>query len=168
MSNLRKKFSKIYDQYINKIYRFVYLKVSSREIAEDLTSETFLRGWEAYQNQKTKIENIQAFLYQIARNLVIDFYREKGAANQVCIENCKEMADPQVNLEEKAAIFSDIDTVKTALAALKEDHQNVVIWHYLEDLSIPKIAKMMDRPEGTVRVILHRALKELRDKLSET
>ncbi|PIU15604.1 RNA polymerase subunit sigma-70, partial [bacterium (Candidatus Gribaldobacteria) CG08_land_8_20_14_0_20_39_15] len=72
MANLRKKFSKIYDQYINKIYRFIFLKVNSQEIAQDLTSETFLRGWESFKEKNEEIENIQAFLYRIARNLVTD------------------------------------------------------------------------------------------------
>ncbi len=62
MADLRKIFSKIYDQYINKIYRFVFLKVSSQEIAEDLTSETFLKTWESFKNG-TRIENPQAFLF---------------------------------------------------------------------------------------------------------
>jgi len=48
MANLRKQYSKIYDQYINKIYRFVFLKVSSKEVAEDLTTEVFVRGWDKY------------------------------------------------------------------------------------------------------------------------
>ncbi len=82
MDKLKKTFSAIYDKYINKIYRFVFIKVNSQEIAEDLTSETFLRGWEAYKKasnpHRQKIDNPSAFLYQIARNLVIDQYREKG------------------------------------------------------------------------------------------
>lgn len=166
MPNLRKKFSKIYDQNIDKIYRFVYIKVNSQEIAEDLTSETFLRGWEAFK-QNNDIENPQAFLYQIARNLVTDFYRKKGQVNLVSIDNCKEMSDPQLNLEKQSIVLSDMEQVRTALIGLKEDYQNVVIWHYLDDLPVPEIAKIMGRPEGTVRVMLHRALKELRDKLSK-
>ena len=79
MANKRKEFGKIYDKYIDKIYRFIFLKVSSEDVTKDLCSETFLRGWEAFQDEK-KIDNIQAFLYQIARNLVIDHYREKGRA----------------------------------------------------------------------------------------
>ena len=60
MANPRKEFSKIFDKYIDKIYRFVFLKVNSEEIAQDLCSETFLRGWEAYQkaqNSKLKAQN---------------------------------------------------------------------------------------------------------------
>ena len=50
MKNLRKIFSKIYDRYIDKIYRFIFFKVNSQEIAQDLTSETFLKTWESFKN----------------------------------------------------------------------------------------------------------------------
>ena len=165
MANLRKTFSKIYDQYINKIYRFIFLKVSSQEIAQDLTSETFLRGWESFKNGN-KIENPQAFLYKIARNLVIDHYREKGKAKIVSAEYV-EITDPRTNLEEKALSESDLDNVRVALADLRENYQNVIIWHYLDDLSISEIAKMLDKSEEATRVQLHRALKALKNELKQ-
>jgi len=164
MENLRKIFSKIYDRYIDKIYRFIFLKVNSQEIAQDLTSETFLRGWESFKNGN-KIENPQAFLYKIARNLVTDHYREKGRAQVVSAEYVP-IVDPRQNLEEKSLLNSDIDNVKMALASLPEEYQDVIIWHYLDDLSIPEIAKMLDKSEGAVRVMLHRALKVLRNGLN--
>ena len=165
MANLRKTFSKIYDQYINKIYRFIFLKVSSQEIAQDLTSETFLRGWESFKNGN-KIENPQAFLYKIARNLVIDHYREKGKAKIVSAEYV-EITDPRTNLEEKALSESDLDNIRVALADLRENYQNVIIWHYLDDLSISEIAKMLDKSEEATRVQLHRALKALKNELKQ-
>ena len=165
MNNSQKIFSQLYDQYIDKIYRFVFLKVNSQEVAADLTSETFLRGWRTFKNQAKEISNPPAFLYQIARNLVTDFYREKGKT-QVISAEYTQINDPRINLEEKAFLRSDIDTVKQALGNLKEDYQTVVIWHYLDDLSVPEIAKIMEKPEGTIRVMLHRALKSLKTELS--
>ncbi len=166
MANLRKIFSKIYDRYIDKIYRFIFLKVSSQEIAQDLTSETFLKGWESFKNG-TKIENPQAFLYRIARNLVIDHYREKGRAQIVSAEYVS-IVDPREDVEEAAVLKSDINTVRLALASLKEDYQNVIIWHYLDDLPITEVAKLLDRTEDATRVLLSRALKSLREELNQT
>jgi len=163
MDSQKKKFSKIYDQYINKIYRFVFLKVSSQDVAQDLTSETFLRGWESFKN-KTDIENPQAFLYQIARNLVVDFYREKGKANFVSTESVQ-IIDPREDLEEKANFKFDLEKIKVVLADLREDYQNVIIWHYLDDLPIQQVANMMDRSEDATRVLLHRALKSLKERI---
>ena len=165
MANLRKTFSKIYDRYIGKIYRFIFLKVSSQEIAQDLTSETFLRGWESFKNGN-KIENPQAFLYQIARNLVTDHYREKGRAQIVSAEYVS-IVDPREDIEEAAVLRSDINTVRLALVNLKEDYQNVIIWHYLDDLPITEVAKLLDRTEEATRVLLSRALKSLRNELNQ-
>jgi len=164
MANLRKVFSKIYDQYINKIYRFIFLKVNSQEIAQDLTSETFLRSWESFKNGN-KIENPQAFLYKVARNLVTDYYREK-AKTQVVSAEFVPVADPRPGLDERVMLGSDLEVVRRALAILKEDYQNVIIWHYLDDLPIQEVAEMMGRTEETTRVLLHRALKALRQKLT--
>ncbi|PIW91982.1 MAG: hypothetical protein COZ89_02305 [Candidatus Nealsonbacteria bacterium CG_4_8_14_3_um_filter_37_23] len=164
MANLRKQFSKIYDQYINKIYRFIFLKVSSQEVAEDLTSEVFIRGWDSFR-QGADIKNIQAFLYQIARNLVIDHYRQKSQVKTISAEFVQ-MVDPRLNLEEKAKIDSELDQVKFALSNINEDYREVIIWRYLDQLSISEIAEILDKSEGAVRVALHRGLKELRNKLN--
>lgn len=169
MKNLRRNFSKIYDQYINKIYRFIFLKVNSEEIAQDLCSETFLRVWQLYQknfNSKEKIQNVQAFLYQIARNLVIDYYREKAKTETVSVEFAS-VVDPTGDLEKKAIFMSDLEVVKLALSKLKEDYQNVIIWHYLDDIPIQELAKMLDRTEEATRVLLHRALKSLKEKINQ-
>ena len=166
MDNLRRQFSQIYDKYVDKIYRFVYFKVNSQETAEDLCSEVFFRGWKVFQERK-KIENTQAFLYQIARNLVTDFYREKGKFQTISTEFAREIVDPKPNSEEKALINSDIEEVRAVLVGLKEDYQNVIIWHYVDNYSISEIAKMSDKSEGAIRVTLHRALKELKNRVSE-
>jgi len=172
MANYRKEFSKIYDRYINKIYRFIFLKVNSKDLAQDLTSETFLKGWAAFKKSQNpghnnqKVENPSAFLYQIARNLVIDHYREKGKAQLVSVEYTP-IIDPKQDLEEKSLLESDIGQVRLALTGLKEDYQNVIIWHYLDDLSIREVAKIMDKTEETTRVLLHRALKSLKNEINK-
>jgi len=171
MDKQRQFFSNIYDQYIEKIYRFIFLKVNSQAIAEDLTSETFLKGWEAFKKSQNpnpsehKIENMQAFLYQIARNLVTDFYREKSRTAVISAENIR-IVDPRLNLEERASQNSDLEQIKANLASLKEDYKEVIILHYLNDLSISEISQTVNKPEGTIRVMLHRGLKELKEILS--
>lgn len=169
MNNIREQFSNIYDQYIEKIYRFVYLKVSSQEIAEDLTSKVFLKGWEAYQKSKIKnkkeILNHGAFLYQIASNMVVDYYREKGRKKIVSIDNVSQAIDPGASPHDIAILSSDISIVKTAIQKLKKDYQDVIIWHYLEDVPIADLADIMGKPAGTIRVMLHRGLKELKGEI---
>ena len=167
MDSLRKVFSKIYDQNINKIYRFIFLKVSSQEIAQDLCSETFLRTWEKFKQGKgNPIQNPQAFLYRTARNLVIDHYRQKGKAQVISAESAP-IVDPRENLEEEAILRSDLNMVKTSLAGLKDDYQDVIIWHYLDDLPISEVSELLDRSEEATRVLLHRALKALKVEINK-
>ena len=164
MPNFRKTYSDIYDRHVDKIYRFVVLKVKSSEIAEDLCSEVFLRGWQSFKGKKGKIDNIQAFLYQIARNLITDHYRQEGKAQLVSVEYTP-MTDSSQDLEEKALLTSDLEQVKAALANIKEEYREVVVWYYLDELQVPEIAKMLDKSEGTCRVLIHRALKALKNEL---
>ena len=166
MGNQKKEFSKIYDKYVDKIYRFVFIKVNSKDITQDLCSEVFLRCWEVYKKDDTKIDNPGAFLYRIARNLVIDHYRDKGKANIVSPDSLP-IPDPSPGLEEIAFQNSDLNRIKLAIADLKEDYQNVIIWHYLDDFPIQEVAKMLNKSEQTTRVTLHRALKALKGRIKE-
>jgi RNA polymerase sigma-70 factor, ECF subfamily len=162
MADKRKEFSKIYDNYVSKIYRFIFLKVSSEEVAQDLSSETFVKGWEKFQLES--IDNPQAFLYRIARNLVIDHYRAKGRTQYVQIDDLP-IIDPAKTIEDEVIIKSDMEQIRVKLADMKDDYQNVIIWHYLDDLPIKDVAKLMDRSEDATRVLLSRALGALRDSV---
>lgn len=167
MESLNEQFGQIYDQYIDKIYRFVYLKVGTQEIAEDITSKVFLKGWEAFQRAPGEIKNPGAFLYQIARNAVVDHYRDKGRTNTVSVDASPEIADPGTNAQDMAILSADVSIIKKAIQKLKKEHQDIIIWHYLDDMPIAEIAKLIDRPEGTVRVMLHRGLKDLKGIMEE-
>lgn len=166
MSDKRKLFSRIYDKHIDKIYRFVLIKVNSQEIAEDLTSEAFSRTWVTFKEKGEEIENIQAFLYKTAKNLVIDYYRKKGKF-QVVSANNPAIIDPRQDLERSAILNSDIELIRKALSNLKEDYQNAIIWYYLDDLSISDVSELLGRTKETTRVLIHRALNALRDKIEE-
>ena len=164
MDNYKEKFSQIYDQYIDKIYRFVYFKVNSQEIAEDITSKVFLKGWEAFQTKE--VLNPSAFLYQIARNTVIDHYREKGKAKIVSADISPQIVDPGVGLQEKAILSSEFEEVKLAIQNLKQDYQDIIICHYIDDMKVTEIAEIMGKPAGTVRVMLHRGLNALKKEMN--
>lgn len=164
MSSPQEQFSAIYDQYIEKIYRFVYLKVNSREVAEDITSRVFLKGWEAYQKDQ-KIKNVGAFLYQIARNDVISHYRQKGRTNAMMANPPGDFADHRTDIHEKAVLNADMEMVKSAILGIKKEYQDVIILHYLEDMPTEQIAEILGRPAGTVRVMIHRGLESLKNEL---
>lgn len=166
MEDYREIFTKIYDEHIDKIYRFIFLKVNSQDIAQDLCSETFIRAWNCFNDDKKDIENPQAFLYQIARNLIVDHYREKGRTQIVQVEKIPIM-DPRTDIEAKSLQDSDFGDIRAVMANLKPEYQDIVTWHYVEQLTVPEIAKMLNKTEGNVRVTLHRALKSIKSKIEE-
>jgi len=156
-----KKFAKIYDKYIEKIYRFVFLKTGSKELAEDLTSQVFTKGWKKFKLQGAEIKNVSAYLFQIARTEIANYYRQTSKF-QVVLTEALEVADEKGDLE--ASHISGLmgQEVQKALGGLEEELQNVLIWHYVEGISFKEIGGFLNRPEGTVRVMAHRALKDLR------
>ena len=165
MDDAKQQFSLIYDQYIDKIYRFIYLKVNAQEVAEDSTSKVFLKGWESF-HKNQEVKNVNAFLYRIARNSVIDYYREKGRTKVINFgQKEPDLRDAKVNLYEQMAVASDFEIVKVAIGNLKKEYQDIIILHYLEDMSSSQISEIINRPEGTVRVMVHRGLKALKDQL---
>ena len=163
--NPKEQFSLINDQYIEKIYRFVYVKVDVREMAEDLTSKVFLKCWEAYQRGQ-EIKNPRAFLYQIARNTVTDYYRQKSRSQTVSIDRVVEIRDDRTSPYESAVMGADMEAVKTAILKLKKEYQDVLILYYLEDMPAEEIAVIVSKSAGNVRVMIHRGLEALRDELT--
>lgn len=172
MSNkIREIYGRIYDDNVENIYRFIFLKVNSQEIAQDLASETFLKGWEAFKKtgnseHQEEIENPRAFLYKIARNLVIDHYREKDRT-KVISADIVPIADPRPNVEEKVSSDSEISSVVSSLDCLKPEYKEILLLHYVEDISVREIAGIINKSEGAVRVTLHRALKSIKSELKE-
>ena len=165
VSRARKKFfSKFYDQHVEKIYRFIFLKINSPEVSQDLTAETFTRFWKQL-GSTTDIENPRAFVYSVARHLVIDYYR-KGRFEMLEIEKIQ-IEDQSSNLEQKEILSSDIKDLKAGLRNLSEDYQNVLIWYYLDEFTVSQIAEMINKTENATRVTIHRALNALRAQIED-
>lgn len=165
MPNYRRKFEKIYNKHIDKIYRFIFLKVGTQEVAEDLCGQVFAKGWRKFKSG-AGIQNIAAYLYQIARAEIADYYR-KEAKYKIVSAEVVQVVDPAASPEEIQRVQSDFEIVRASLNKINEDYQNALILRYIDGLSIKKIAEIMEKKEGAVRVMLHRALKELREKIGK-
>ena len=158
-------FAEIYDLYVTKIYRFIYFKVSSVEEAEDLTSEVFLKSWQ-YISEGKKIENMNALLYRIARNAVIDFYRSR-AKTEALEENIS--GDQAVSEDDLKNIEISLDfaDMEKSLRDLKDEYREVIVLRFVDELSIKEIADILEKNKGTVRVLIFRALQALKQLLLE-
>ncbi len=163
----KKRFEDIYSSYVEQVYRFLYLKLGSRDDAEDLTSKTFVRVWDTVQreNPESGMRNPRAYVYKVARNLLIDYYRSKREAT-VSTDDVV-IPDQSQTIHQKAEIDSEIEQVRFALNKLNEDYQNVIIWYYLNELSIQEVADLMDKSETSVRVTVHRAVSALKQEMNK-
>ncbi|MFZ2414925.1 MAG: sigma-70 family RNA polymerase sigma factor [Minisyncoccia bacterium] len=161
------EFSKIYDTYVEKIYRFVYLRINSKEEAQDITSQVFL-NFLSKSNKITKLNtedvvSLQAFLYRIAKNLVIDTYRKKGQVTFSLDDENIDNKIPVVNTtDDKLDDNNYLELIREKLNRLRSPYWEVVVWHYLEELDLDTIAKILNKTPGNTRVILHRGLNQLK------
>lgn len=157
-------YAALYDRYIEQIYRFVYFKVATKEIAEDLASETFLKLLE-YLNAGKEVNHLGALLYSIARNLVIDYYRKKEREQKnIPIDDESRLvyhSDLDNRLIKVAEVQVDLNLLYKSLKLLKEEYQELIEMHYLNEIPVKEIAQILGKTPGNVRVTLHRAIKSL-------
>ncbi len=161
----KKKFAKLYDKYVNSIYRFLFLRTSSKEVAEDLTSQVFLKGWEFF--QKNEIFDPKSFFYQTAKNLATDYFRKKNK-NPISLEDLPEVPDPRISVEEKIIYDLQLEKIFLCLSKLKPEYQEAILLRYVEGLSPKEIAKIMEKSEIATRVLISRALSALREEVNKT
>lgn len=157
-------FAILYDLYIQKIYRFTYLKLGNREEAEDITSEVFLKAWNyLIANKDQVVKSFSGLIYRIARNTLIDFYRQ-NSQTEISLEGLGEI---RVNTK----IIKDLNDkqetqrVFRTLQKMKREYQEVVLLKYVEELSTSEIAEILQKNTTNVRVTLYRAIKILKKLL---
>jgi RNA polymerase sigma-70 factor (ECF subfamily) len=163
MDSIRQDFKRIFEEYHQDIFRFVAFKVVNKEGAEDITAAIFLRFWEKMRTGEV-IDNPRAFLYHISRTAVIDEYRRRERHKTVPLEMfIEETFIIETDLMEKDTAI-DYARVLTAIKNLKEEYQEVILMHYVEEIPVSEIATILNESENNTRVRLHRALEKLREK----
>ncbi|OGE88006.1 MAG: hypothetical protein A3J07_02020 [Candidatus Doudnabacteria bacterium RIFCSPLOWO2_02_FULL_49_13] len=153
-------FSRLYDEFAEKLYRFIFFRVGHKEVAEDLLSDTFVKAW-----QKLKQVNspaaITGWFYQIARNNIIDYYRIKK--DFVPLEEVAEFLEDAVNPIDTINLNMDQAKILELLVKLPGEQRLVLQYKFFEDLTNEEIAYILNKTEGAIRVIQHRALIKLKD-----
>ncbi len=161
-----KAFGELYDEYVTRIYRFIFLKVRRKQDAEDLTHQVFLNAWQNIGRYESRGFPFGSWLYRIASNAVIDFYRT--SRNHAPLEAVPEETFAELAThEELVDVAFDMHTIRTAIQKLEGDQQTVVILRFIDDRTNKEIAELLGKSEGAVRVIQHRALKQLKQYVDE-
>ncbi len=153
-------FARLYDAYLERIYRYIYFRVAEEQVAEDITSQVFLKAWETLDRYRITGSPFIAWLYRIARNAVIDHYR-----TQKSIVGLEEVAPARASysgdLDEKLDLQFAARDLRLALQQLTEEQQQVLILKFISDFSTLEIAKQMGKRQGAVRALQMRALQAL-------
>ena len=155
-------FIKAYDDHGDAIFRYFYFRVSDRERAKDFTQETFMRTWE-YIAKGNEVKSIKAFLYQVARNLMIDHSRKKTMES---LDALQELGfNPGKDDRPHLHLAIDARTALQVIHQLDEKYRDVVLMRYVDGFTPKEIAKDLNETENVVSVRLHRALKKIKDLL---
>ena len=153
----------LYERYYQPIFRFVYYRTGNQRVAEDLTSEVFLKMVQKIQGFQTKDGNFQGWLFRIAQNIVIDYYRKTLVHPEVPID--EELAkDAESVLSEVSKKMTE-ETLLQGLQRLNEDQRSVIILRFIAGLPIAQVAGTLNKSEDAVKGLQRRGLLALREVL---
>lgn len=160
MPMLEQKFLEVYESSADGVFRFCFWRTFDREMARDLTQEAFTRTWLQLANGK-EIGNIRAFVYKVARNLIIDQSRKK---KEMSLEALMEVHEPE--FRQRFGDLVDSKIVLEALEKLEDGYKEVLLMRYIEELKPAEIAEILNETPNAVSIRINRATKALREVLN--
>lgn len=160
-------FGELYDQYVDSIYRFIYYRVHDRGLAEDLTSETFLRALRRITSVEYQGRDIGAWFMTIARNLVFD--HSKSARARLEVVTGDEL-DPGADVAStEATVLAGITTHQLVVAVneLGDEQRECIVLRFIQGMSVAETAEIMGKRDGAIKALQHRAVKRLATLLAD-
>lgn len=152
----------LHDEHAPALWRYVVWLTGDRELAEDIVQETLLRAWRRSRVLDQSEASARAWLFTVARNLVVDNFRSARSRNEIATGTLPERA-----VADQTDAVLDSWLVSDALSGLSHEHRTVVVHAYYLGQSTAEIARELDIPDGTVKSRLHYALRALRLALQE-
>ena len=162
-SSAKQQFLEGYDAYADSLYRFIFFKVRhNHELAEDILQQTFCNAWKKLE-EKGALEHLQAYLYQIARNLVIDHIKKASTQREIQIDESHDVSDEHLTpiidlLDHQLAL----EVAKNLITSLPDNYLEIIQLRFIEDKTIDEIAELLSISHNNVSLRIHRALKSLK------
>ena len=158
----------LYDRHYDAVYRYCYCRVSDVGLAQDITSEVFVRMVDKLDTFKIRGRPLLAWLYTIARNLVADAHRQNGKAIHLPLDSAfplssSDKGDPIRSVERRI----QAECLAAALRHLTEEQQQVILLKFMEDYKNGQVARILGKSEGAIKSLQHRALNALRRALEK-
>ena len=156
-------FTQLYEQHFTRIYRYVALRIGDKMEAEDMAQQVFLNALQSISSFKWKGVPFSAWLFRIAHNQVVDYFRSKKRTAVPLDESlASNDNNPQLLTEHKL----DIEQLLSATKQLTEAQREVISLRFAGELSIAQVAKVMGKSQGAVKALQHSAIVALRKALS--
>lgn len=157
-------FGALYERYVDQIYAYVFHRVGDRTLAEDIVAETFHRALENIQSFEWRGVAFSAWLYRIASNAIAARFRREPAMSGD--EELETVLEPEPGPEMAVAQIEAKAELLAAVRALPDDQQQVIVLRFGQELRNKEIARIMQRSEGAVKALLHRAITALHRRLA--
>ena len=153
-------FGQIYDTYAKQIYNFLFRKVQHRQTAEDLAHTVFLKAWGNLHSYKPRASaKFSTWLFQIANFTLIDYWRTRKTSTDLTeVENLSQFA-------QEAKLYEKYDYLWAAISQLPLSYQTVLDLRFKQEMSVEETASIMGKSAVGIRVLQHRALRALAQKL---
>lgn len=160
----KEAFLAVYDEHADSLFRFVLFKVSNQETAWDLTQDTFLRVWRMLKRGK-EIDNLSAYLYQTAQNVVIDHYRRRKTES---LDRLQEAGfEPEFTPRLEPSEAADAKRYIEWLSTLEPIYRDVAILRFVDDLPPKEIAERLGVTQNVVSVRLNRVISQIREHFND-
>lgn len=163
----QKLFSELYEAFNDEIFRFSLAKTRNRDLALDITQETFIKTWDYLRSGK-KIEQARGFLYRTCRNLIIDASRKKSFAS---LDSLLETTDDHsLNMATDAGhgTTHERELFMQQLRLLDEQHFEILHLRFIQELTLSEIAAIYGESENTISVRIHRSIKHAKKLFADT
>lgn len=162
-------FGELYDRYVDLVYRYVYYRVGSAQVAEDLTSETFLRALRRLSSFTWQGRDVGAWFVTIARNLIADHYKSSRYRLEMTTDDVTESGPQQTQEGPENAVLEAMQN-KVLLEAVKKlnaEQQECIVLRFLQGLSVAETALAMGKNDGAIKALQYRAIRTLGRLLPE-
>ena len=154
-----KALTEVHQIYYTPLYRYIVTRVSDPKVAEDLTSEVFIRLLSALRDKTAPQNTLRGWLFGVAFRVVTDHYRQKGKSEQVALSDMLQASD--TGPEEAISRKLSVETLLKALSDLTEDQQRVLALRFGAGMRIREVAETIGKSEGSVKQLQLRAIATL-------
>jgi len=163
----KEAFGFLYENYVDRIFNYIYYRTGNVHDAEDLTARVFQRAMKHILNYQDRGVPFSAWLYRIAHNLVANWYRDNSRKQEVSITEKLILPAKHEHPETTIMRTDKQDALLHLIRTLPQDRQQLLILKFVEDYSNAEIGEIMGRSEGAIKSLYHRTLLALRDQVGD-